>query len=211
MNFGRLDGNIPRSSMRQFAPILIVLLTLTSCKDNPPTSYPTVAPFDANAIALGPGDKVSLTIYYGSHEISAQYVIDPAGDIEVQYIGPVKVTGQPVSALQKSIKERLADGYLVDPIVSLTVLEINSQTLSVFGQVGRTGTIKYVPGMTIVDAIADSGGFSPLARKNMVKVTRMLNGKPEIYKIPVEMIADGSRPNFPVIPGDQIFVPERAW
>jgi polysaccharide export outer membrane protein len=95
--------------------------------------------------------------------------------------------------------------------VSLTVLEINSQKLSVFGQVSRSGSIKFTPGMTIVDAIANSGGFSPMARKNMVKVTRILNGKAEIYKIPVEMIAEGSRPNFPVMPGDQVFVPERPW
>jgi polysaccharide export outer membrane protein len=199
--------------MRPLAPLLAFafVLAFASCADDPPPIYPTVAPFDANTIALGPGDKVSLTVYYGSRELSAQYVIDAAGDIEVQYIGAVKVSGKTAAAVKEDINQRLSDGFLKDPIVSLTVLEINSQTLSVFGQVGRSGTVKYVPGMTIVDAIADSGGFAPMARKNMVKVTRTLNGKTEIWKIPVENIADGNRPNFPVIPGDQIFVPERAW
>jgi protein involved in polysaccharide export with SLBB domain len=65
--------------------------------------------------------------------------------------------------------------------------------------------------MTIVEAIAQSGGFSPLARKNMVKVTRILDGKKETYKLPVEMIAEGKRPNFPMAPGDEVFVPERPW
>jgi polysaccharide export outer membrane protein len=81
----------------------------------------------------------------------------------------------------------------------------------VFGQVARSGSIKFTPGMTITEAIAQSGGFSPLARKNMVKVVRTLDGKKETYKLPVELIAEGRRPNFPMMPGDEVFVPERPW
>ena len=65
--------------------------------------------------------------------------------------------------------------------------------------------------MTITEAIAQSGGFQPLARKNMVRVTRVTDGKKQTYKIPVELIAEGKRPNFPMSPGDEVFVPERPW
>jgi protein involved in polysaccharide export with SLBB domain len=81
----------------------------------------------------------------------------------------------------------------------------------VFGQVGTNGSVKFTPGLTITEVIAKSGGFTPLARKNMVKVTRLLNGKKQTYKIPVELIAAGERPNFPMMPGDEVFVPERPW
>jgi protein involved in polysaccharide export with SLBB domain len=77
--------------------------------------------------------------------------------------------------------------------------------------VGKTGNIRFTPGLTITDVIAQSGGFSPLARKNMVKVTRVSNGTQQTYKIPVERISEGDRPNFPMMPGDEVFVPERAW
>lgn len=197
--------------MRHVLLALVICGILAGCTDNPPAVYPTVAPFDETKLDLGPGDKVELVIYYGARELKAAYVIDAAGQIEVQYIGSVKAAGLTPKAIQDDIQKRLADGYLKDPIVSLTVLEINSQKLSVFGQVAHSGSIKFTPGMTIIDAIANSGGFAPLARKNMVRVTRSVNGKSEIYKIPVEMIAEGKRPNFPVVPGDQIFVPERPW
>jgi polysaccharide export outer membrane protein len=95
--------------------------------------------------------------------------------------------------------------------VSLTIAEINSLTVSVSGMVAKTGPLKFTPGMTIVDAIAGSGGFTPMARKNMVKVTRLVNGKKETYKLPVEMMAEGERPTFPMMPGDEVFVPERPW
>jgi polysaccharide export outer membrane protein len=191
--------------------LIVLSLVFAACADNPPVVYPTVAPFDATQLSLGPGDKLQLTIFYGTKEQKATYSLDGSGQMEVQFIGTVKAGGKTTSSVQKEIQERLADGYLVNPVVSLTVVEINSLKCSVFGQVARSGSIKFTPGMTITEAIAQSGGFSPLARKNMVKVTRLIDGKKETYKLPVELIAEGRRPNFPMMPGDEVFVPERAW
>lgn len=187
------------------------MLLLGACRDNPPPVYPTAAPLDETQLALGPGDKLEMVVYAGAKESKATYVLDASGELEVQYIGSVAAGGKTAKAVQTEIQARLADGYFRDPIVSLTVVEINSLKLSVFGQVLRSGTIKFTPGMTITEAIAQSGGFSPMARKNMVRVTRHLDGEAHIYKIPVEMIAEGSRPNFPMMPGDEVFVPERPW
>ncbi|HEX7841721.1 MAG TPA: polysaccharide biosynthesis/export family protein [Kofleriaceae bacterium] len=173
--------------------------------------YPTTAPLDVNKLALGPGDKLNLTVFYGSHSITAAYALDSSGQISVQYIGAVEASGKTVEQVRDDIKKRLSDGYLNDPIVSLTIAELNSQTLSVSGMVARTGAVKFSPGITITEVIAQSGGFTPLARKNMVKVTRTLGGVKETYKLPVELIAEGERPNFPMMPGDEVFVPERPW
>lgn len=188
-----------------------LLLLLASCADNPPAVYPTVAPLDDAQLTLGPGDKIELVVYAGTRNSTATYVLDSSGEIEVQYIGTIAAAGKTAKHIKDEIQDKLADGYLVDPIVSLSVLEINSRKLAVLGQVLKSGTIKFTPGMTITEAIAQSGGFTPMARKNMVKVTRYVDGKPAIYKIPVEKIADGSRPNFPMMPGDEVFVPERPW
>jgi polysaccharide export outer membrane protein len=186
---------------------LIGALGTLGCTDDPPVVYPTTAPFDDTKLALGPGDKLELTIFYGAKDSKATYTLDAAGQMEVQFIGTVVATGKTKKQVQQEIQSRLADGYLKDPVVALTVVEINSLKCTVSGQVTRNGNIRFTPGMTIVEAIAQSGGFTPLARKNMVRVTR---GK-ETYKIPVEMIAEGKRPNFPMMPGDEIFVPERPW
>lgn len=188
-----------------------MILAVLGCGDNPPAVYPTVAPIEEDQLTLGPGDKIELVVYGGTRQSKATYVLDASGQMEVQYIGTVDAGGKTGRTVQQEIEAKLADGYLRDPIVSLTIVEINSQKLSVLGQVVKSGTIKFTPGMTITEAIAQVGGFSPMARKNMVKVTRLVSGKKEIYKIPVEMIAEGSRPNFPVMPGDEVFVPERPW
>src|SRR5690349_5823161 len=114
--------------MRYLVPVVMVVLTcgLASCRDNPPAIYPTVAPYEEAKLPLGPGDKIQLTIYYGSKNIQAQYTIDSSGDIDVQYIGSVKAGGKTANEIRKDIKDRLEDGYLLDPIVSISIVEINS-------------------------------------------------------------------------------------
>lgn len=191
--------------------IIVFSLLSAACRDNPPVTYPTAVTVDQSRFPLGPGDKLALTVFYGSKSMSATYALDESGEISVQFIGTVHAGGKLVGAVQEEIRQRLADGYLQEPIVSLNVTELNSLTLSVSGMVGKTGNVRFTPGMTITDLIAQSGGFTPLARKNMVKVIREVNGTKQTFKLPVEMISEGERPNFPMMPGDEVFVPERPW
>jgi polysaccharide export outer membrane protein len=191
--------------------ISAVLTAASACGDNPPVVYPTVASVEENQLPLGPRDKLELTIFYGSRESKATYTLNDRGTIEVQFIGSVEAGGKTIDDIKTEIETRLADGYINNPIVSLSVVEINSLKLSVLGQVMRSGNIRFKPKMMITEAIAEVGGFTPMARKNMVRVTRLVEGRKETYKIPVELIAEGKRPNFPILPGDEVFVPERAW
>src|SRR4051812_12898800 len=131
--------------------VTLVLCLLVACHDDPPVTYPTVAAVDVNDLVLGPNDKLNLTVYYGSKSISALYTLDPSGLISVQFIGAVAAGGKTLSAVRDEIKQRLSDGYLNDPIVSLTLAELNSLTVSVSGMVMKTGSLKYTPGMSIVD------------------------------------------------------------
>jgi polysaccharide export outer membrane protein len=178
---------------------------------SPPATYPTVAPAEEEEAVLGTGDVFDIVIFNGSKESRATYRLDAHGRVSVQHIGEVEVVGRRPGELAKEIRDRLADGYLRDPIVSITVSEVNSRRLSVSGEVTKDGTIRFVPGMTIIDAIAQAGGFTPMAKKNHVKVTRVIEGKEQTFTIPVEAIQDGERPNFPVAAGDRVFVPERVF
>ena len=190
--------------------LVVFAVALVACRDNPPVLYP-IKPveFDATRLPLGPGDRLELTIFFGSKQEKATYTLDSGGQIAVQFIGPVSAAGKTTVDIQDDIRKRLADGYLQDPIVSLTVVEMNSLKLSVSGQVVHNGTVRFTPGMTITEAIALSGGFSPLARKNLVKLTRLVNGKEETWDVPVGLIEENRRPNCPMLPGDRVFVPER--
>jgi polysaccharide export outer membrane protein len=191
--------------------LLVIAVALAACRDNPPVTYPTAAPVEETEAPLGSGDVLDLVIFYGTKDAKATYRLGPTGSISVPFIGKVDAAGKTLLELQEEIRTRLADGWLVDPVVSLTLVEANSRRVSVIGQVQKAGTIKYVPGMTIVDAIAQVGGFTAMARKNMVQITRLVSGKKVTYTVPVERIGEGNRPNFIMAAGDFVFVPERLF
>ncbi len=73
------------------------------------------------------------------------------------------------------------------------------------------GTLGYFNGMTIVEAISQAGGFTAMAKKNGVTVTRQLSDKKVKYTVPVNSIAHNKAENFRMRPGDVLFVPERVF
>src|SRR5450432_3041573 len=99
----------------RLALVTAVLIALSGCGDNPPVIYPTVAPFDPAKLVLGPGDKLELTIFYGSKEQKATFSLDGSGQVDVQFIGNVTAGGKTTRDVQDEIKTRLADGYLNNP------------------------------------------------------------------------------------------------
>jgi protein involved in polysaccharide export with SLBB domain len=197
--------------------IIIIITVLggfagTGCRDNPPVVYPTSVTFTEDEPALASGDKISVIIYNDATEKGrGEFILTNSGEIEIPYIGDIVATGKLANELKKEIRTKLAESYLVNPVVSVTVLEINSRKISVSGQVQKNGTIKYSPNMSIVDAIAQSGGLTPMARANAVRVTRTSDGKTNTYVLPFEMILEAKRPNFPMLPGDQVYVDTRVF
>jgi polysaccharide biosynthesis/export protein len=188
-----------------------MLLAVAACGEPPPANYPTAAPVQAVEAPLGPGDVFDLRIYYGSNELKSAHRLNASGRISVQFIGSVDAAGKRISELEADIQARLADGYLREPVVSITLMEANSQRVTIYGQIDKAGTIPYVTGMTIVEAIAQSGGFKAMAKKNEVQVTRVVEGKKVTFTVPVDAIGAGQRPNFSMEPGDVVFVPERLF
>ncbi|HTJ45204.1 MAG TPA: polysaccharide biosynthesis/export family protein [Kofleriaceae bacterium] len=196
--------------------LLLVVLAATlvacdGCGGAPPARYPNTQALEEVDAPLGPGDAFDLTIYYGANEHKSSYRLTPTGKIAVQYIGDVTAAGKTVQELQDEIRSKLADGYLRDPVVNISLTEANSTKISVFGQVQKAGTMRFQSGMSIVDAIAQSGGFTPMAKKNEVQVTRVEKGRKVTYTVPVQAIGEGDRPNFSLQAGDVIFVPERWY
>jgi protein involved in polysaccharide export with SLBB domain len=206
-----------RSPMRLLA-ILLLILAVPACglfRDPPPSEYPTQEVY-AEDTTLGARDVFEVRVFR-HEEMSGEYSVSEEGTINFPEIGQVAVAGKTPAEIEKDIQARLADGYLVNPTVSVLVKEYKSKTVSVLGQVRKPTTISYAAGMSIVDAISQAGGFTPMARKNAVKVTRPdkrgggEKGTSTSFTVPVESIASGRAKQFFLRPGDTIFVPERWY
>lgn len=159
---------------------------------------------------LGVGDVFEVRVY-GESELSAKHRVGADGTIDFPMIGSLKVAGLLPSQVAAQIAERLRDGILRSPQVSVYVHEHTSKKIHVIGQVAKPGTFPYTAGMNIVEAITQAGGFTPVSAKNGTTVTRIENGRKVIYHVRVGDIGDGLATNFQVRPGDIISVPERFF
>jgi polysaccharide export outer membrane protein len=155
-------------------------------------------------------DLVEVRVY-GEPEMSGTYRIGTNGAFDFPLAGRIKGEGLTLAELQSEIVTKLKGAYLKDPQVTVMYKERNSRKVSVLGQVQHPGPVPYYPNMTIVDAVASAGGFTPIAAKNSVTLRREITGHVELKTYPVADISEGRSTNVSLLPGDVVVVDERLF
>jgi protein involved in polysaccharide export with SLBB domain len=189
--------------------VLVLSAIVGSCRQSAASPLPVQVPEEDTT--LGPGDVFEVRVF-GEKDLSAKYQVGSDGTIRFPFLGVVEVRGKEADEVANEISGRLKEGkFLLDPHVSVFVEQANSKRLSVLGAVAKPGTFPIVPGMTVVQAVSNAGGFTPLASKDDTVVTRRVNGKLERYRISVSEVTRGNADDFPLRAGDIVFVPERVF
>ena len=148
---------------------------------------------------LGAGDQVRVTVYE-QEGLTNTYTVDQSGYIEFPLVGADAARGFTAQQIEASIADKLRQGYLRDPDVSVEIDRY--RPVFIMGEVGAAGQYSYVPGMTVQKAIAAAGGFSARANQANVDITRDINGKVMTGRV---LTSD------PLLPGDTIYVRERLF
>jgi len=159
---------------------------------------------------VGIDDTFDVRVY-GEPDLSGTFRVATDGTVDYPLAGRLQIAGLRTGQIQALLVERLQGKYLKDPQVIVTIRDRNSQKVTVLGQVSKPGQVGYYPNMTIVDAIANAGGFTGIAAKNTVSLRREVNGKIEMQVLPVADISEGRSPNIMVQPGDVLVVDERVF
>jgi polysaccharide export outer membrane protein len=146
---------------------------------------------------------------YGEPELTAKYRVGPDGKISFPFCGSLHVDTKTSSEVAELLTGCLQK-TLKDPQVSVLELEVGSRKkITVFGLVQKPGTFPYEDRMSIVQAVALAGGFAQFAGQNSATVTRVTEQGEEVkFQVPVKDIGTGAAPNFYLLPGDIVFVPE---
>jgi polysaccharide export outer membrane protein len=199
--------------MRGAALVLLLAVAGASCQscgDKPIAPFPKSQPLTGADRALGPGDVVEIRVY-GEPDLSGTFDVGTDGHINFPLIGLVQVRGIAPPAVRNEIQRRLADGYLKQPSVTVRVTEYRSKKVTVEGEVRSPATFPYTDDMGIREAISRAGGFTAMARRNAVKVTRVVQGKAEVFVVAVDEISKGRAPDFLIHPGDNVHVDQRPF
>jgi polysaccharide export outer membrane protein len=155
-------------------------------------------PIDA-PYQLASGDRLRV-IVFGQDSLSNSFSVDGAGNISLPLIGLVRAQGLTTAELSRAIEARLRQGFLREPSVSVEVEAY--RPFFVLGEVTVAGQYPFVNGMTVQNAIAVAGGFTPRGAQDSVDLTRVVDGRPITASVPL---------TFAVRPGDTIQVRERFF
>ena len=184
--------------MRKIAGGLFILLVFALSACAPPVYRAELLDMQASApYALDSGDRLRV-IVYGQDSLSNSYNVDGSGQIAMPLIGAVRAAGSSTEALERAIEARLRNGYLREPRVAVEVEAY--RPFYVIGEVTTAGQYPFVNGMTVQNAIAIAGGFSPRGWTKGADVTRTIGGRGVTGTVPL---------GYRLRPGDTITVRER--
>ena len=180
---------------------LLVAALLAGCQSGVPPRpepKPAGAP-DLSAYRLGIGDRVRVSVF-GEPDLSLDADIDASGNMSYPLLGTVPAARKTAAELAKAIATGLANGYLVNPDVRVTVVQY--RPIYVTGQVNRPGAYPYSIGLTVEKAVTLAGGLTRIASERGV------------YLLPEDAPASQRRRvhfDEPVLPGDTLLVEESLF
>lgn len=161
----------------------------------------------ASDTPLGAGDALKISVF-GNPDLSLETKVSEAGSITFPLIGNVAVAGLSTADAEKKISGLLTGGgFLRKAEVNILVTDLQSQQVSVLGQVLHPGRFSVNGKRSVTDMLAVAGGVGPEGG-DTATVVRTRNGKTtkQVVNL-VDMIqsADMSA-NLDLVNGDMVFV-----
>ena len=159
---------------------------------------------------IQPEDLLHIVVF-DEQMLSLQTRVHGSGNITYPLLKTVYVADHTAREVETKIRDLLAADYLVNPQVTINILEYRAQTYSVMGEVLRPTTYQLPPerSIDIVEAIAIAGGVTPNGRKRSIELYR--KGKKSKHNLDDLLIQKNKDPEKVILieHGDVIKVPTR--
>lgn len=164
---------------------------------------------------IGANDLISLAVY-GAPEFNRTLRVSPEGSVRLPMVKvPIKAQGSLPGELEAAIAASLTEEkILVDPVVTVTMVEYHSRPISVSGAVRKPTTFQAVGAVRLLDALSKAEGLSEAAGAEIL-VTRHRPGPDGeqlalVQRIPVKGLIDAADAELNLVlhGGEEIRVPE---
>ena len=156
---------------------------------------------------VGDSDIIRVNVWK-EPEVSQTVVVRTDGNISLPLINEVKVSGMTPLQIQDMVAEKLK-GFLNSPQVTVTVIEIRSKRAFITGEIARPGTYSLNAQTTVLQLIAQAGGFTPFAKRDSIVILRTEDGRQSRLKFKYKEVVQGKKTeqNIALHPGDTVVVP----
>jgi polysaccharide export outer membrane protein len=169
----------------------------------------TSAPVANGNSILHCDDLIRVTVFQ-EDDLTTETRVTKAGTITFPLIGTVQVAGKTIAQTQETIRSLLDKDYIVNPHVTVAVIEYAKIWVTVLGQVQKPGNVEMPTsgGLDLLGAIALAGGYTPDADMAHVAVRRVVNGTEQVMSFnATEMARESTTKPFLMQPGDAVTVP----
>lgn len=204
-----------RSHPRLTAQIALALLWTPLVSAQEQRVVPLLDANTANLPAqrIGANDLIAVSVY-GSPEFSRTLRVGADGTIRLPMIkSPLRAAGRMPSELDGIVADALKTaGLIVEPLVTVTVVEYQSRPISVMGAVRLPVTFQATGPTRLLEALARAQGLSADAGAEILvsNIDPGQAGGSLIRRVPVKALLGGSDPalNLELFGGEEIRVPE---
>lgn len=162
-----------------------------------------------NSYIIGDDDVLAINVWNEPDELKQPVPVRPDGKISLPLVGDIQAAGRTPVQLQGDIAAKLQD-YIHHPEVTVIVQKINSKKFNILGRVMKPGAYPLSTTTTVLDAIAQAGGFQDFAKQKDIYVLRKTpNGTESRLPFNYKEVIKGRNleQNIKIEPNDTIVVP----
>ena len=172
------------------------------------------------------GDVLQLEVLEDS-SLNRNLLVLPDGQVTVPFVGSVPAQGRTIAQIRQSITSGLAPSFADTPTVFVGISALKEVptvtaapsvapapiTIAVYviGEVADPGKKEIEPGTTILQFLAEMGGFSQFAATKRIQLRTSRSGQEQVYSLNYEDIERGAGIGTSTVmaDGDVIVVPQR--
>ncbi|MCJ7786027.1 MAG: polysaccharide export protein [Desulfobacterales bacterium] len=168
---------------------------------------PAEVAVDGDQYIIGPEDILYIHVWK-EEALTRTIPVRMDGKISLPLVQEIKAAGLTPLQLKEVVTRKLKE-FIENPIVSVTVVEVNSYKVYVIGQVRNPGVHRLRSETTVTQIIVIVGGFTEWANQKKILVVRKEDGREKRIKVNYKKIMGGSDTGSDVIlkAGDTIIIP----
>lgn len=191
------------------------LALLAGCVDKPggpipynvalaPPDQPKLLTLEQN-YRIAPLDTLTVNVFR-MKDLSGDYEVDLTGKINLPLIGAVDAAELTTAELDRKLTEAYGARYLENPDIAVGVKSSTRRSVTVDGAVRQSGSFPVNSTLTLLQAVALSGGVTEDANPRRIAVFRTIGGQRQAAAFDLQAIRRGQAEDPLVYAGDIIVV-----
>ncbi len=207
-----MDVRKTNAKLRQMIWVVLALLIGGNAAFAQPTaaSSSTVAERPTPAYRIRKGDKVSVKFLYQPELSDAALVVRPDGKISMPMIEELKAEGLTVKELKIALEKAYRE-ILLDPEITVNLIEFVAPRVFVTGQVVKPGSYDLRAGQTLFQVVSLAGGFTRDAHRKQILHARPINDRElKVVVVDLTKLLKPGNNQFDIVlqDGDYVYVPD---